>query len=312
MLKNKTLVGFFLVFFGAVFFSTKAILVKLAYQHPIDPISLLTLRMVFSLPFFIIIGVVSGKKKDAGSMSGASWGKIFLLGIIGYYLASLFDFQGLLYITAGLERLILFVYPTIVVVISAIYYKQSIKRNQYIALVLTYIGIFVVFAFDANLQGQKNVVKGALLIFGSAFTYAMYLFGSGRMIPQVGTLRFTAYAMSFSALGVIIHAYAVNGLRIWDFPSTVYMLALVMALISTVLPSFLISGGIRYIGSDNASIVASVGPISTIILANIFLGEIITISQMAGTFFVLLGVIMITIKTPLRINPLKMMSRKSQ
>ena len=301
-MKHKGIVGALLVFTGAVCFSSKAIMVKLAYQHTVDPVSLLALRMLFSLPFFLLIGYFSGqKRKQAVSLSRKEWGYLLLLGIVGYYLASLFDFQGLQYVTASLERLILFVYPTLVVLISAVANRKPIQRNQYLALFMTYVGIFIAFAFDVNLQGQKNIGLGALLVFGSAFTYALYLFGSGSMIPKVGTIRFTSYAMSISAAAVLLHSYFSNGLHIWNLSNEVYMLSLLMAVVATVIPSFLISGGIKMIGSDNASIVASVGPVSTIVMAYFFLHEQISISQLVGTAFVLSGVLMITLKK----NPAK-------
>lgn len=252
--------------------------------------------MVFSLPFFLVIGYFSGNKKETGSLGRNDWINILLLGMIGYYLASLFDFQGLQYITAGLERLILFVYPTIVVIISAFLYKRRIRKIQYIALLMTYIGIFATFAFDINLQTQPNIGLGALLIFLSALAYAIYLIGSGKMIPKVGTMRFTAYAMSFSALAIIIHSYFLNRMALWDFDTEVYIISGMMAVFSTVIPSFLISGGIKWIGSDNASIVGSIGPVSTIVLAYFFLGEAISLSQLAGTAFVLAGVLIISLK----------------
>lgn len=295
-MKYSFLLGAALVFLGAVLFSAKAIFVKLAYQYTIDPVSLLTLRMVFSLPFFLVIGYFSGNKKETVSLRRIDWVNIMLLGMIGYYLASLFDFQGLQYITAGLERLILFVYPTIVVIIAAVLYKRPIRKIQYIALFMTYVGIFIAFVFDVNLQTQPNIGLGALLIFLSALTYAIYLIGSGKMIPKVGTMRFTAYAMSFSALAIIIHSYFLNRLALWNFESEVYIISGLMAIFSTVIPSFLISGGIKWIGSDNASIVGSIGPVSTIVLAYFFLGEAISISQLIGTAFVLAGVLTISLK----------------
>ena len=288
--------GAALVFAGAVLFSAKAIFVKLAYQHAIDPVSLLTLRMLISLPFFLIIGYFTGKKTETIALQQKEWVYLILLGMVGYYLASLFDFQGLQYITAGLERLILFVYPTIVVVISAFLYKKPIKKIQYFALLTTYIGIFIAFAFDVDLHTQPNIGLGAFLIFLSALAYAIYLIGSGKMIPKVGTIRFTAYAMSFSALAIIIHSYFFNGLDIWNFSTEVYIICTLMAVFSTIIPSFLISGGIKMIGSDNASIVGSVGPVSTIILAYIFLNETISVSQIIGTGFVLAGVLIISLK----------------
>ena len=301
-MKYTTFLGAALVFSGAVLFSAKAIFVKLAYQYNIDPVSLLTLRMVLSLPFFLAMGFFSGRKQKTESVKKIEWLQILFLGMVGYYLASLFDFQGLQYISAGLERLILFIYPTLVVLISAVLYKKPIQKFQYLALGMTYIGIFVAFAYDVNVTSQTNVGLGAALVFLSAFTYAVYLIGSGKMIPKVGTIRFTAYAMTFSALAVILHSYFFNGLEIWNFQKEVYIISMLMAIFSTVIPSFLISGGIKMIGSDNASIIGSVGPVSTIILAYIFLGEAITISQITGTLFVLAGVLIISLKKEPRLK----------
>lgn len=302
-MKYSSLLGASLVFVGAVLFSAKAIFVKLAYQYTIDPVSLLTLRMVFSLPFFLAIAFLTSNKKENLFLQKKDWFHILLLGMVGYYLASLFDFQGLQYITAGLERLILFIYPTIVVVIAAILYKRPIKRVQYMALIMSYIGIFIAFAFDLNLRKQPNIGLGALLIFLSALTYAIYLIGSGKMIPKVGTMRFTAYAMSFSAFAIIIHSYFFNRLALWDFNREVYIISALMAVFSTVIPSFLISGGIKLIGSDNASIVGSVGPVSTIVLAYIFLNESVSTSQIVGTVFVLAGVLIISLKKEPIVKP---------
>lgn len=290
--------GSLLVFTGAICFSTKAILVKLAYQFPVDAISLLNLRMLFSLPFFLIIGIYSGRKEQKVVISRQDWIKIVLLGMVGYYLASLLDFMGLQYITAGLERLILFIYPTIVVIISAVVYKKPISKLQYLALLLSYAGIFLAFVFDTNLEGNKNIVLGSILVFFCAIAYAVFIFGSGKLIPRVGTLRFTAYAMSFSAFAIIIHAFITKGIDVYSFNSEVYLLSMLMAILATVIPSFLISEGIRIIGSDNASIVSSIGPVSTIILAYIFLGEEISGMQILGTLCVLTGVLLISLKKP--------------
>lgn len=270
LINYKSLIGAGLIFTGAICFSTKAILVKLAYQYNIDAISLLNLRMIFSLPFFLGVAIFS-KKNETSSISGSDVFKICILGVLGYYVASILDFEGLKYITAGLERLILFIYPTIVVVISAMVYRKSITKVQYIALTLTYIGVAIAFSYDLNMSTQKDVVKGATLIFFCAIAYALYIFGSGRMISRIGTLRFTAYAMTVSSIVVIVHSWISNGEIFVSFPVEVYILSIMMAILATVIPSFMISEGIRRIGADNASIISSVGPISTIILAYIFL-----------------------------------------
>jgi drug/metabolite transporter (DMT)-like permease len=288
-----TYLGAALTFLGAVCFSAKAVMVKLAYIHQVDALSLLTLRMLFSLPFFAGIAVYSGKKTSAATLTTRDWFLVIILGVIGYYLASLFDFEGLRFITAGLERLILFVYPTLVVIILAIFFRKNIGRRGYVALLLTYAGIAIVFISDLNLE-QKNLWLGAALIFGSAFTYALYLIGSGELIPKLGSMRYTSYAMIVSTAAVFIHYLCSSEIKLFSFSRGVYMLSIAMAIFSTVIPAMLLSEGIRMIGSGNASIIGSIGPVSTIVLAYFFLGENITLYQLFGTALVLSGVLIVS------------------
>ncbi len=286
--------GALMVFLGAIAFSTKAIFVKLAYRYPVDAISLLALRMIFSLPFFLVIAWMSRKQANT-QIKKSDWFWIILLGMMGYYLASMLDFLGLLYVTASMERLILFSYPTIVLIASAILFKQPVQRIQYLALLFTYTGIAFAFWGDLQWQDQEKVYLGAGLIFGAAIVYALYLTGSGQLIPRWGARRFNAYAMSMAAFAVIFHASLAQPLAVFRLDVTVYLLSLAMALISTVIASFLITAGIGRIGASNAAIISSVGPISTIVLASIFLEEIITWYQIVGTGLVLLGVLMISL-----------------
>lgn len=299
--KYKEAIGASLVFVGAVLFSGKAVLVKLAYGYQVDPVALLSMRMLFALPFFLAIAIFTGRKAEQVRLSQKDWLAVVALGIVGYYLASLFDFLGLQYISAGLERLILFVYPTLVVVLSAIFYKVKIGKREYRALLLTYLGIFVVFYHDLSLN-QSGVVIGALFIFASAFTYAIYLMGSGQLIPKLGSVRFTAYAMIVSSVAVLAHYVLINGVAAWDFPAEVYVLGLIMAVFATIVPAFLLSEGIRLIGSGRASIVGSVGPVSTIVLAYVFLNESITVYQILGTVLVLVGVLSVSAKEKTGLN----------
>jgi len=288
--------GGILVFLGAIFFSTKAIFVKLAYQYDIQSIDLLALRMLFSLPFFLLMVYIERSPKSGAKLSLKDWASIFFLGVLGYYLASLFDFWGLQYITASLERLVLFAYPTIVLLVSAGLYNKPIKQRQVLALILTYFGILLAFWGDFQLDPSPKVIWGSLLVFVSAITYALYLVGSGQMIPRLGALRFNALAMTGACIGVLTHAWLENGLDLLNFTPEIYGYGVAMALIATVLASFLLTGGISKVGAGNAAIISSIGPISTIVLANIFLGEVISIFQIIGTAFVMLGVLMITIK----------------
>ena len=297
-MKSKFLVGAILVFLGAVFFAGKAILVRYNFIHyHADAVSLLALRMLFSAPFYLVILFFQNRKQeDVPKLSRKEWIWMLLIGLVGYYLASIFDFWGLSYVTAAIERIVLFVYPTIVVILSGIFLNKKIQKIQYLALVITYIGVFIAFIPDLQIGMQKNVIIGASLVFLSAFTYSLYLMGSGEMIPRVGPQRFTCYAMLISTGMVVIHYWVSVGHGLFSLPMEVYCLSIVMAIFTTVIPSFMISEGIRRIGSSNASIIGSIGPVATIVMASSFLGEKINVWQVIGTIIVLGGVLMISWK----------------
>ena len=267
-------------------------MIKLAFHYQVDPLSLLFLRMAFSLPFFLAILLIR-PGAGGGTLKWTDYLKLTALGVLGYYASSLLDFLGLQYVTAGLERLILFVYPTLVVLLSWLIWRKPIGKREIGALVLTYAGIAVVFSHDAIRQ-QPNILTGALLIFGSAFTYAVYLIGSGRLIPRFGAISFTAYAMTVSALSVIVHYMVASPTSVWQFPGEVFGYGLALAIISTVIPTFLVSAGIKAIGASRAAIIASIGPVVTIALGYIFLGEQITVYDLSGTALVLTGVLMVS------------------
>jgi drug/metabolite transporter (DMT)-like permease len=290
--------GVLIVLLGSIMFSTKAVFVKLAYQYDINSVTLLMFRMLFALPFYIAIAFVSSKKKNDYQVTKKDIQSILLLGIVGYYMASFLDFQGLKYISASLERLILFTYPTIVLLIGVFFYKEKITRHQIAALVLAYIGISIVFlGNDDSSITFDNLLLGSAYVLGCAIAYAIYLVGSGRIIPRLGTWRYTSYVLIVACVFVILHYLVANrGIGSLDFPLQVYIYAMLMATLSTVIPTLLISEGIRLIGASNASIVGSAGPISTITLAYIFLGERLTLIQMFGGILVLSGVLIISLQ----------------
>ena len=203
---------------------------------------------------------------------------------------------GLQYITASLERLVLFVYPTLVLIISAIFLGKRITRVQMLAVLITYIGITLAFAENFRADQQDQTLWGALLIFGAALTYAIYLIGSGSLLPRLGTWRYTSMAMMAACAAVLIHHGIFHRWALFHFSAPVYQLSILMAVFATVLPAFMVSEGIRIIGASNAAIIGSVGPISTIVLAGIFLGESLTYLQWLGTFIVIGGVLLITLK----------------
>ena len=279
---------------GIVFFSAKAVIVKLAYQYHIDYLTLLLFRMTFSVPFYIAIAFWK-KPKAKNNLKSVDWAWLFFFGFIGYYLASLFDFMGLQYLTAGLERIILFIYPTIVVLLSWIFFKTKLTKNQFIAIIVTYIGVLVAFWDEIGLKGD-DVILGGFFIFLSAVTYASYLVGSGWLIPKFGMIQFTSYAMIVSTVVVCVHFLFQGDYDVFKYPKEVYLLGLAMAIFSTLIPSFLVSAAIERLGASTFSIFGSLGPISTIVLAFVFLDERITVLQIVGMFIVIFGVTFISLK----------------
>lgn len=275
---------------GATGFSFKAILVKLAYRHGVDAETLLALRMGFSLPFFIAMGVVASRRAVA-PLPMRDWAWMFVLGLIGYYLASYFDFLGLKYISAALERLILYLYPTLVIVLSALFLGKPITRRMMGALGLCYIGIGIAVGHDLTLTGDAgDVAVGSLLVFASAVTFALYLMGNGEVVGRTGSGRFTAYATSFACLGCLAQFFVLRPVSALVQPWQVYALSLTMALVSTVAPVWLTSEAIRRLGAGPVSLTSSLGPAITIVLGWLLLDEAIGLAQLAGTVMVIGGV----------------------
>ncbi|MBY0432874.1 MAG: DMT family transporter [Cyclobacteriaceae bacterium] len=289
--------GVIIALAGAVCFSTKAIFVKLAYRDTtIDALTLLALRMVFSIPFFAITAFASSSKSTNVKFTLPQWLYIAVIGCLGYYISSLLDFLGLQFVSAGIERLILFIYPTLVLLMSSLIFKTKIKPLQWLALVITYGGLSLAFFNEVVLEQNQtsNFLYGSLLIFVCAFTYAAYIVGSGRLIPQVGATKFNSYAMGFASIGVLLHFFIGSSVSLFHLPLMVYVYSFLMAIFSTVIPSYLVTASINRIGANNAAIVGSVGPVSTILLAYIFLNESVTVWQLAGTAMILIGVFIIS------------------
>ena len=290
-----SLAGFLITLTGAVLFSTKAIIVKIAFaKTSIDALTLLTLRMLFSLPFYLAAAWIGSSNKTRERFTRQQWINIIALGLFGYYLSSLFDFVGLQYISAGLERLILFLYPTFALLINFFFFKQKVTRIQQLALLLTYAGIALAYIGELNIDtGNKNFYYGSLLIFLCAITYATYIVGSGKVIPQVGVTKFTAYAMLASTAGIFVHFALAGNITRLESAATYWQYGLFLAIVATVIPTFLISTGMKKIGSNNVAIISGIGPVSTIVQAYFVLGEKIFTAQIIGTILVVIGVLLI-------------------
>ncbi len=280
--------GVVLAVVGVVLFSAKAVMVKMAYLYNVSTEHLLLFRMLFSLPFYIAILFIS-KSPQYKEIKLLDYGWLIFFGFIGYYLASYFDFLGLQYIKAGLERIILFIYPTLVLIISRIFLKKRITKQQIFAIFITYFGVLASFWGELHFEAS-HLFLGGFLIFMSALTYAMYIVGSGWLIPKFGTIRFTSYAMIIASLCIIIQYLIWNRENIFEYPAEVYILGVMMAIFSTIIPSYMVSSAIAKLGASNFSIIASIGPISTIILAYFFLNENLSMLQILGAIIVILGI----------------------
>lgn len=292
--KSATSVGVMFAIIGVVLFSAKAVMVKLAYVYGVDSVTLLLFRMVFAFPFYL--GIALWKKPlQPEKIQRKDYVWLFFFGFLGYYLASLFDFEGLQYLKAGLERIILFIYPTIVVLLSWVFFKKKLSKAQFIAIIITYIGVLITFWDEIGVKGDA-VYWGGFLIFLSALTYASYLVGSGWLIPKFGVVPFTAYAMLVSTFCVVVNYALVGDFDLFNYPKEVYLLGFAMAILSTLIPSFLVSAAIQRLGASTFSIFGSLGPISTIILAYFFLDEKISNLQMLGMLVVIGGVTLVSRK----------------
>ncbi|MEP7318048.1 MAG: DMT family transporter [Panacibacter sp.] len=289
------LAGFIITFLGAVLFSTKAIIVKKAFADLAVPaLTLLALRMLFSLPFYVVAAAFNSRKKSNTVFTKKEWFYVCLTGMLGYYISSLLDFLGLQYVSAGMERLILFLYPTFAVLINAYLFKQKVTRNQKIALALAYAGIGIAYFGELKIDtSNPNFLWGSFLIFICAITYSFYLAGSGFLIPKIGASKFTAYAMLAATFGVMVHFFITSDYSEVQWSNTFAGYGLLLAIVATVIPSFLLSYGMKKIGANNTAIMTSIGPVSTILQAHWILGEQIFTEQIIGTLLVVAGVIII-------------------
>ncbi len=292
--QHISLAGFIITFIGAVLFSTKAIIVKSAFAAThTDALTLLALRMLFSLPFYLVIAAYTFIKKDNKKMTSRQWWYVAGLGLLGYYISSYFDFAGLQYISAGLERLILFLYPTFAVLINTFLFKQKMSGIQKIALLLTYTGIAIAYYGELRFEMSPDFLWGSFLVFMCAVTYSIYIVGGGRIIPMVGATKFTAYAMLAATAGILLHFFIAGNYATLNTGGGLWWYGLLLAIVATVIPSFMISNGMKRIGSNNVAIISSVGPVSTILQAHFILGEKIFMEQIIGTLLVIAGVLLI-------------------
>ena len=289
--------GLAMALLGAVAFSGKAIIVKLAYRHGVDAITFLMLRMLLALPFFVVMAWWAGRprqgvappvltRKDA---LGVAW-----LGFTGYYLASYLDFAGLAYISASFERLVLYLNPTLVLILGAVLYRKRISAFQWLGLAISYGGVLLVFGHEVRLTGE-HVWLGAGLVFSSAVSYALYLSYSGEMVRRVGALRLVGLASCVACVFCIVQFVLMRPLdSLLTLAPQVLVLSVVNATACTVVPVVLVMLAIERLGAGLAAQVGMIGPMSTLAMAAVFLDEPLTPWVLGGTVLVMGGVFVCT------------------
>jgi drug/metabolite transporter (DMT)-like permease len=279
--------GLALAMLGAIAFSGKAILAKLMYRHGVDAVQVIFWRMLLALPLFLALAWWAGRGKPA--FSAREWRTIAGLGFCGYYLASLLDFMGLQYISAGLERLILYLNPTLVLLLSALWLGQRLSARQALALALSYAGVAVVFGQELHFAGT-HVALGAGLVLASALSYAIYLVYSGLWVQRLGALRLTGAASSVASVLCIVQLFVLRPPSAALVPEAVLWLSLANATLCTFAPVLMVMMAIERIGATLAAQAGMVGPMSTVMLGVWLLGEPFTPWVIGGTVLVLAGV----------------------
>jgi drug/metabolite transporter (DMT)-like permease len=284
--------GLAMAFFGAIAFSGKAIIVKLAYRYGVDAVTVIMLRMLFALPIFLLMAWWAGRGR--APLARRDWLAVAGLGFCGYYLSSFLDFLGLQFVTASLERLILYLNPTLVLLLGWALYRRSWRASQLLGMGISYAGVLLVFGHEIQLVGS-NVVLGTLLVFGSAVSYAVYLVYSGELVRRVGALRLVGLATSvaclcciaqFVLLRPVASAFAVAPEVLW--------LSLLNATLCTAVPVLLVMMAIERVGPAVTAQTGMVGPLSTIGMGIWLLGEPFTLWLAAGTVLVLAGITVFT------------------
>jgi drug/metabolite transporter (DMT)-like permease len=283
--------GLLLATLGAVAFSGKAIIVKLAYRHGVDAVTLIMYRMLFALPLFALMAWWASRGQAA--MTRRDWWGVLGLGFSGYYLASFLDFAGLAYISASLERLILYLNPTLVVLLGLVLYKRHITRRQLLGMAISYCGVLLVFGHEIRLEGA-GAALGTVLVFLSAVSYAVYLSFSGELVQRLGSLRLVGWATTVACLLCIGQFVLLRPLSAAVVAPDVLWLSLLNATLCTALPVLMVMMAIERIGASLTAQSGMVGPMSTILMGNLLLDEPFTGWVAAGTAFVVAGIFLFT------------------
>jgi len=293
------LVTFLIVAGSSVLFCSKSVFAKLAYAAGADALTVLALRTAFAFPFFVLLALLPSP--DVQPLTLRDWGRLALLGFVGYYLSSLVNFTGLQYISVGLERIILYTYPSLVLGLSAVVMRRKINGATWAACAVAWTGIVTAFAGETHrpVEGGRTFL-GAALIFASALSYATFIMLSGDTIKRVGAFRFTGIVVGFSCLMMQIHHAATRPVSaLFDLPAKIYGCGAILAIFGTVAPALLLSLGLKRAGPQKFAIISTIGPVATLFLAWALLGERPNLAQAIGFLFTLVGGLAVTLlKSP--------------
>ena len=288
--------GVALAIVGTLVFSFRPILVKLIYiTYPASAVTVLFLRMAISLPFFLV--VAWWLRHDEPRLTRRDWAALIALGFIGYYAASFLDMLGLKYVGAGVGRLILYLYPTLVLLISFVFLHRKPTPRQLGALVMTYAGVTLILASQAHGGAEGRLfVLGAMLVFGSSLFYATYLVASAELVKRVGSMRFTAYSMAVATLPAVVQFFALESLSALDLPGRIWFYAFLLGTFCTVLPLFIQAEALKRIGAAEFALIGALGPVSVAITSALGLDEQFTAVQAFGGALVIFGVLLVSLK----------------
>jgi len=287
--------GIVLALAGTVSFAFRPILVKLGYaMHPVSATTLLFLRMTLSLPFFL---AMAWWMRGGMPIARRDWLGIVGLGFLGYYFASLLDFLGLQYVSAGVGRLIMFLYPTLVIILSALFLSKFPTRRELAALAMTYCGIALVLSSQIDAAPEQRLFAfGALLIFASAMCYAVYLVTGSQLVRRVGSARFTAYTMIVSTAPAMVQFFILESLAALVLPAQVWWLAALLATACTALPVFLVAESLKRIGANHFALIGALGPVITVVADFSLLDGALSAAQVVGGALVISGVLIVSLK----------------
>ncbi len=287
-------IGLLYALLGAALFSLKPVLIKMMYIEGISIEAIMTWRMIFSVPFYVVIGLmVYRTRRDTVKFSPKLIVQICIIGVMGYYVATYLDLLGLVYISAQMERIILFTYPTFVAILGYIFYREKISFKQFLAMVLAYLGIAIMFGNEMRITGV-DTIKGSGLVLLAALVFACYMLFQKSPIKAIGSRLFTSIAMLAASVAIFVHMILTQGLGFLDISNYGLFLTFVTAIVATVIPSYLLAEAVNRIGAGPTSISIGIGPIFTSIFAVLSLGESFTIYHLSGTILVIIGIYLLS------------------